>query len=73
MGASKVALVLVQGHVGKDQIQDHRRELTELVILGELDQREQAGNVFVVIDVRKPLAEAGSMPSSSRITSEYAF
>jgi hypothetical protein len=60
VGRAEDALEDVVREVEEEEIEHHGRAGADLLVAGEVHQREQRQHVLVVVDVGEPLAEAGS-------------
>ena len=58
VGCAKVAAEAIDGHISQHEIEDDARFFPQFLVLCEIDQRHQRGDIRRVIDIGKPLAEA---------------
>jgi hypothetical protein len=57
VGGAENAFEGVERHVEQEQVDDDLCFVADFFVFGEVVEREQRNQIFVVVDVRKPFAE----------------
>ena len=77
MRGAEHALERIERHVEQQQVNHHFRFAVDLVIGGKIVEREQGGQVFIIINVRKPFAEPSVetqiQPAQNSLAIEFHF